>query len=60
MNDLVAVIRATDALLSLLANAGISMAKLQNLRDQNADGHLRDDQVQDLARQAHDSVARLG
>ena len=60
MTDLVAVIRATDALLSLLANAGISMAKLQNLRDQNADGHLTDAQVESLAKQAYDSVARLG
>lgn len=60
MTEIVAAIRAVDALLALLANAGITIQKIQSLREQNADGHLTDEQVNALADQARESVRRLG
>ena len=57
MNTL-AIIRAIDALLTLATNAGISWAKVQEMRDEN-DGHLSDDQVQQLANEADESRSKL-
>lgn len=58
--DLIAAIRAIDALLSLVSNAGVSIHKIAAMRDMSASGHLTDDDIGTLAAEAHESVARLG
>lgn len=57
---LLELIRVVDSLLALLAAAGVNMAKLQAMREQNADGHLSAAQVEMLAEEARESVRRLG
>lgn len=58
--DLIAVIRALDALLALASNAGANVAKVIAMREANASGHLTDDQVGQLVVEAHEAVDRLG
>lgn len=59
MMDALAIIRALDALLILAANAGISIAKVQELRAENEDGSLSEAQVAQLAAEADEARARL-
>lgn len=58
--DIIAAIRAVDALLALLGNAGVQVQRIQAMRDASASGHLTDEQIAQLASSAHDSHARLG
>jgi hypothetical protein len=58
--DLIAALRAIDALLSLAANAGVGVHKIIAMRDMSASGHLTDDQIGQLVVDAHESVRRLG
>ena len=58
--DLIAAIRAIDALLSLVSNAGINVHKISAMRDMSATGHLTEEQLTQLAESAHDAVNRLG
>ena len=58
--DLAAMIRMADMVLGIIENFGVSKSKFDAMREQNADGHLTDEQISALAKQAHDSVARLG
>jgi malonyl CoA-acyl carrier protein transacylase len=58
--DLIAANRAIEALLALIANAGVSVAKINAMRDMSASGHLTDDQIGQLVVDAHESVRRLG
>lgn len=58
--DIVAALRAVDALLALLGNAGVAVQKIQAMRDANASGHLTDEQIGQLAGSAHDALAQLG
>jgi len=59
-SDLLLILRTADALLALLGNAGISITKLNNLREQNADGRLTEAQLEQLANDAHAALAQLG
>jgi hypothetical protein len=58
--DLIAAVRAIDALLSLVGNAGVSAHKIIAMREMSATGHITEDDLKELAEQAHESVRRLG
>jgi hypothetical protein len=57
--ETIALIQAADALLHLLQNAGVSKAKFDALRAQNAGGRLTAEQVQTLASEARQAVSAL-
>ena len=59
-DNIVATLRAVDALLALLANAGISGVRIAAMRERSATGSLTEDDIDELANQAHDAVRRLG
>ena len=58
--ELAAIIRLVDSALTLASKAGISIAKINAMREASADGHLTPEQIEQLAQSAHDSVRRLG
>lgn len=58
--DIAMMIRAVDALLSLLGTAGIAAAKINSMREGSASGHLTDEDVHTLALSARDSIDKLG
>jgi hypothetical protein len=59
MTEALAILRALDALASLYVNAGGNLAKWQAMRQANG-GNLSDEDLAELAEQAHESVRRLG
>jgi transcription initiation factor IIE alpha subunit len=58
--DLIAAVRAIDALLSLVGNAGVSAHKIIAMRQMSATGHVTEEDLAELAELARESVRKLG
>lgn len=53
------VIRLLDAAIGLAVSVGVNVDRVRSMQEQNADGRLRPDQVDQLAEAARQAVARL-
>lgn len=62
MTELAAVlqiIKMLEAATSVALNAGINIERFNAMRASNASGHLTDEQLLQLAQQAHESYKRM-
>lgn len=62
MNEIAAtiqIIRLLEAATSVAISAGINVERFNAMRASNASGHLSDEQLLQLAEQAHESYKRM-
>jgi hydroxyethylthiazole kinase-like sugar kinase family protein len=59
VSEVLVLLQIADAALSGLQKYKISAAKLAAMQEQNANGRLTPEQLEQLAQQAHESVSKL-
>lgn len=57
--SIIEILTILDASLALVSSAGINLAKVQAMRDGNADGRLTRAQLEELAAEAQRQIDRL-